>query len=475
MRAEDIHRSAERSDPVTQPDEAAGFRPGTGAADPVVPDLDDALVSRNVEPYPRTGGVRVLDDVGQRLRTDEVQAGLDGRRQPPARYVDLDRDGKPVSEGADGRCQAMLGEDRGMQARGKRAQVLEPLPGVFQGLADEFPGPLRSGLPALLSQLQADQGGDEALLGTVVQVPGDALTRRVGCGHQACPRRYERPFRTLAVGDVAHIAGERRLSGQASAGDGQLSWKQAAVGTHGRQFDPAVQDALLTGLQVPCKALPVCLAQPRRHDLLREVAADHFLGPVAEGPLERAVYVGHPGVLVNADDSIESTLENGALPRLAGGEDRRPRLGDLVFPVGLAAQFRLGSPLSLGCDQLQARDDGTAQLREDRQEERLLSGQVPAAGDDQGDLLAGKRRGDGERPAGRKAFHVEPGDPGQLSQHSADVLGSPLVILPRPAWVPGYGAMRSGDRRDGGGDQAHGLSRRRRLGEDQRQAEHGVE
>ena len=66
-----------------------------------------------------------------------------------------------------------------MQARRERAQVLEPAPGVIKRLRDEFPRPLRSGLPALLGQLQADEGRDKALLRTVVQVPGNALARGV--------------------------------------------------------------------------------------------------------------------------------------------------------------------------------------------------------------------------------------------------------------------------------------------------------
>ena len=158
-------------------------RPEARTTDSVVPDLDDAVIRRNLEPYPRARGVRVLDDVGQCFGTEKVQAGLDGRRQPEARHVELDGDGKPVGEGADGRGQAMLGEDRGMQARGQRAQVLEPPSRVLQGLAHEFPRPLRSGLPALLGQLQADESGDQALLRTVVQVPGHALARGVGRGH----------------------------------------------------------------------------------------------------------------------------------------------------------------------------------------------------------------------------------------------------------------------------------------------------
>jgi hypothetical protein len=189
-RANDMHRAAERTDPVAEPDEAAGLRAGMSPADPVVADLGQVLVGRDLQSYPRVGGVRVLDDVGQRLGTEKVQAGLDRGGQPDARYVDLDRNRNPVGEGANGRRQTMLGENRRMQPRGQRAQVLEPAAGVFQCPADQFSRPLRCRVPALLGHLQADQRGDQALLSAVVQVPGDALARDVGRGHQTGPRSH---------------------------------------------------------------------------------------------------------------------------------------------------------------------------------------------------------------------------------------------------------------------------------------------
>src|SRR5580658_10705660 len=111
----------------------------------------------------------------------------------------------------------MLGEDRRMQACHELAQVLDPAPGVLEGLAEQFPGPMRSRLPALLGELKVDQGSDQMLLGTVVQVPGNALTGGVGRGDQARARRYQLPLGTPAVGDVAHVAGEGRIWRQASA------------------------------------------------------------------------------------------------------------------------------------------------------------------------------------------------------------------------------------------------------------------
>ena len=209
MRADDVQRAADRPYSVAQPEEAAGFGLGTCPADPVVPDLDDAPVSCDLQPYPGAGSLRVLDDVRQRFGAEEVEAGLDGGRQPDAGNVDLDGNGDPVGQATNGRCQAMLGEDRGMQAGRQLAQVLDPAPGVLQGLAEKFPGPMRSRLPALLGQLKVDKGSDQMLLDTVVQVPGNALTCCVGRGDQARPRRYQLLLGTSAVGDASALAFRR--------------------------------------------------------------------------------------------------------------------------------------------------------------------------------------------------------------------------------------------------------------------------
>jgi hypothetical protein len=45
-----------------------------------------------------------------------------------------------------------------MQARGELAQVVDPASGVLEGLAEKFPGPIRSRLPLLLDELKVDQG-----------------------------------------------------------------------------------------------------------------------------------------------------------------------------------------------------------------------------------------------------------------------------------------------------------------------------
>ncbi len=114
------------------------------------------------------------------------------------------------------------------------------------------------------------------------------------------------------------------------------------------------------------EAAPTCLPKRRGHDQVREIAAEHLLRPVPEGPLEGAIHIGHPGIPVNADDGVESSLENDALPGLTRRERGRPRLRDLAPPVSLASQFHLPEPLSLSRDQLLVSNDRAAQLGENR-------------------------------------------------------------------------------------------------------------
>src|SRR5687768_13387226 len=52
-----------------------------GAADAVVFDLDNHVVGVRADGYVRSRRARVLDDVGERLRDDEVAGRLHGRRE----------------------------------------------------------------------------------------------------------------------------------------------------------------------------------------------------------------------------------------------------------------------------------------------------------------------------------------------------------------------------------------------------------
>ena len=68
--------------------------------------------------------MRVLGDVGEGFGDDEVQRAFDGFGKPAhQRVVDADRDGAAFGQGDEGRAEAAVGEDGGVQPAGKLAQL----------------------------------------------------------------------------------------------------------------------------------------------------------------------------------------------------------------------------------------------------------------------------------------------------------------------------------------------------------------
>jgi D-alanyl-D-alanine carboxypeptidase len=131
-RAADVHRALQRAHPVAQADQAAGLQPGLGPADPVVAHLDRAPVLLDRHPYPGHAGLRVLDHVGERLGTEEVDARLDGLRESSGGDVQTDRQGKPVGQRFEGGGQAAKRQDRGMDAGRDLTQPVDAAAGVTE-------------------------------------------------------------------------------------------------------------------------------------------------------------------------------------------------------------------------------------------------------------------------------------------------------------------------------------------------------
>ena len=121
-----------------------------------------------------------------------------------------------------------------------------------------------------------------------------------------------------ALGHVAHVAAEERRSGQVRARDGQLDGEGAAVGAHGGELDRVADDPPGAGVHVALQAAAMVLAQGtgRDHDL-RELAADHLLGAVAEGRLGGRVDLDDVPAAVHRDDAVEGGVEDRRLARLA--------------------------------------------------------------------------------------------------------------------------------------------------------------
>ena len=121
-----------------------------GAADPVIADLDraPAVVSRH---HHRGGaGAGVLDHVGERLGAEEVDARLDRRRKPVAGQFELDRDGKPVGQGARGQRSGRAGSrSPDGSPRRSRAGRSSPCVASLEGEVEQLPGALRIRCPFL--------------------------------------------------------------------------------------------------------------------------------------------------------------------------------------------------------------------------------------------------------------------------------------------------------------------------------------
>ena len=130
--------------------------PGVGSADAIVGDADEDAPVVAQHAHGDVGGVCVLGDVGDRLGDEVVGRGLDGLGQAfVGHVVDLDRQRRAVRERREGGGQAAVGEDRGMDAAGQLAQLLERVLELLarrgqvdwrarSGLASKLPSTMRS-------------------------------------------------------------------------------------------------------------------------------------------------------------------------------------------------------------------------------------------------------------------------------------------------------------------------------------------
>jgi len=116
-----VHDPVKGSDAVAQSGQAAAVGPRLGAADPVIADLHRAPLAVCRHLHPGGAGTGVLDDVGERLSAEEIDARLDRGGKPLAGQVELDRDGEPAGQGGESSGQAALGQDRRVDPRGEFA------------------------------------------------------------------------------------------------------------------------------------------------------------------------------------------------------------------------------------------------------------------------------------------------------------------------------------------------------------------
>jgi hypothetical protein len=67
----------------------------------------------------------VLDDVRQRFARDEVRGSLNGRRETPFVGLELDRERRPADKGLQRSAQAVLREDRRVDAARELPELLD--------------------------------------------------------------------------------------------------------------------------------------------------------------------------------------------------------------------------------------------------------------------------------------------------------------------------------------------------------------
>ena len=81
-RTDDVHGSVEHPDPVVQASQAAPVGPWPSAANPVIVHLHRAPILLCCHSHQDVAGTRVLHNVGERLRAEEINARLDRARKP---------------------------------------------------------------------------------------------------------------------------------------------------------------------------------------------------------------------------------------------------------------------------------------------------------------------------------------------------------------------------------------------------------
>jgi hypothetical protein len=165
----------------------------------------------------------VLGDVREGLRDDEVRGGLH-RRCGPLGELDVDRRRHRGAgrERGHGGGQAPVGEDRGRDAAGERAQLGEGLGGLGARLGEQPRGGLGVVGQAALRGGQVHAQPHEALLRAVVDVALEAAQRR-GLGGRGG---------LAAGGEVGHLRLERAPGrpGEQQRGEARVQVRAPAHG-----------------------------------------------------------------------------------------------------------------------------------------------------------------------------------------------------------------------------------------------------
>jgi hypothetical protein len=257
--------------------------------------------------------VEVDDLRAQRLLAREGEELLG---QPPAA---LRRALRRVDQAMQALIVADAGGDEVEIAGDRRQQVVEVMRDAAGELADRLH--LLRLLQRHLRALQRLHLGGEPPVG---------VFERAGALEHALLERLveppERLFGALALGDVAHHAGEVALAPGAPFGDRQLEREERTVAALALHL---AEDADGLGLSGPAIALDVAVmrrAVGLRHQHL-DVPPDHRRGGIAEDLLGGEVEGLHDARLVDDRDRVDRGVDDGVVFGLVAGQlDARRRL-----------------------------------------------------------------------------------------------------------------------------------------------------
>ncbi len=163
--------------------------------------------------------------------------------------IEVDGDGGAVGDVLDGRGQAPVGEDPGVDAPDQFPQFDQGGLGLPVGLGQEPGEGFLAGVEAC--QAQVHRQGDQSLLGAVVQVAFDTAALGLEGGHQAHPRPAQLPYAYVVLfgrrvqqeagepcasrGEQTERVGQQGEQEQSGQGDGE----RRRVGVHQPQLDHA--------------------------------------------------------------------------------------------------------------------------------------------------------------------------------------------------------------------------------------------
>ncbi len=133
-------------------------------------------------------------------------------------------------------------------------------------------------------------------------------------------RGAQRIVGLLAIADVAQVTGKHRLLRITDCRDRKLYRKFTAVGTHRREFDQPIQNALLPSGEIALHPLPMTLTQRWRHDDFTHFAPDDIVARVTKHDFRRRIEIDDLSLVINGHDRIERSSQNRRLAGFAGAQ-----------------------------------------------------------------------------------------------------------------------------------------------------------